>query len=200
MSKRLPDTVICTSIERFLDFLYPSYQELWPSFRLSGIADQLRPMVAMSGAVVVASALAALLGWAVWYRARQALRYDLHKIPGPAEIPLLGNMASVVGSSYVHKVRRLIRWQNRVALYMCSRTFFESSEISDMHSLLTEGDKLQSNYLRRCLLSGLTSMVLSSSGVWLARSCWSSPTLMRRTSCAAAEMRNLRNLGLCTKH
>ncbi|KAL3157249.1 hypothetical protein ABBQ38_001484 [Trebouxia sp. C0009 RCD-2024] len=62
----------------------------------------------MSGAAVLASVLAALLGWAVWHRARQAVRYDLNRIPGPKGTPVLGNLASVIGSSYVHRV--LAQW------------------------------------------------------------------------------------------
>ena len=68
-----------------------------------------RTMPAAQGAVVIiASALAALLGWVIWHRARQAFKYDLHKIPGPRQTPLLGNIACVIGSSYVHRVRRFV--------------------------------------------------------------------------------------------
>lgn len=66
----------------------------------------------MSGVVVVASVLAALVGWAFWHRARQALSYDLNKIPGPQGTPVLGNLASVFGSSYVHKVSGIHRLQD----------------------------------------------------------------------------------------
>ena len=67
-------------------------------------------MFVAPGAVgIVASAIAALLAWILWHRARQALKYDLHKVPGPQQAPLLGNLASVIGSSYLHRVSHLTR-------------------------------------------------------------------------------------------
>lgn len=70
----------------------------------------LMTMFAVPGPVVtIASAFAALLAWVLWHRVRQAIKYDLHKVPGPQQAPLLGNLASVIGSSYVHRVRRLTR-------------------------------------------------------------------------------------------
>ena len=71
------------------------------------IAPRTMP-AAQDAVVIIASALAALLGWVIWRRARHAIRYDLHKIPGPQQTPLLGNIASVIGSSYVHRVRRFV--------------------------------------------------------------------------------------------
>ena len=92
-------------------------------------------MAAISGAVVVASVLAALLGWVLWYRAR-ALRYDLNRIPGPWGTPVLGNLASVIGSSYVHKVRRATRMLDR-NLHCIDETSSCQSEISEVRGLLT---------------------------------------------------------------
>lgn len=71
------------------------------------VASEMMP--AGPGAVlIIASALAGLLAWVIWHRARQAGKFDLHKIPGPPQAYLLGNLASVIGSSYVHRVRRLV--------------------------------------------------------------------------------------------
>ena len=56
-----------------------------------------------------ASALAALAGWIFWHGAQQAVKYDLNRIPGPKQVPLLGNLGSVIGSSYVHRVSILTR-------------------------------------------------------------------------------------------
>ena len=55
--------------------------------------------------VIGASALAAVAAWIFWHGAQQAVKYDLNKIPGPKQVPLLGNLGSVIGSSYVHRVR-----------------------------------------------------------------------------------------------
>ncbi|KAL3146212.1 hypothetical protein ABBQ32_002914 [Trebouxia sp. C0010 RCD-2024] len=58
--------------------------------------------------IVIASVFAAFLGWAFWRRVRRSLQYDLRRIPGPQQLPVLGNLTSVIGSSYAHRV--LAQW------------------------------------------------------------------------------------------
>ena len=62
--------------------------------------------MAITGSVfiLVASIFAAVAAWVFWRGAQQALKYDLNRIPGPKQVPLLGNLGSVIGSSYVHRV------------------------------------------------------------------------------------------------
>lgn len=55
-------------------------------------------------AVAVASLLAGLAAWVIFARTSRTLRFDLHKVPGPKQLPLLGNVGSIIGSSYFHRV------------------------------------------------------------------------------------------------
>ena len=57
--------------------------------------------------VILGSLLAGLAAWVIYHRAQRTLRYDVHKIPGPKQLPLLGNVGSIIGSSYVHRVADL---------------------------------------------------------------------------------------------
>ena len=54
--------------------------------------------------IVLASAFAVVAAWTLWNRAQRAIKYDLEKIPGPKQLPFIGNLGAVIGSSYVHKV------------------------------------------------------------------------------------------------
>ena len=48
--------------------------------------------------------LSALVAWYLWTRAQRRLNYDLKNIPGPKQHPLIGNLGSIFGSSYFHRV------------------------------------------------------------------------------------------------
>ena len=50
------------------------------------------------------SILAGLVTWHLWVRAQRARRYDVKDIPGPRQMPSIGNLGAVFGSSHVHKV------------------------------------------------------------------------------------------------
>ena len=52
--------------------------------------------------VLVCSLLAGAAGFCIFNIARSRLLYDLHKIPGPAGWPLLGNALDVIGSKILH--------------------------------------------------------------------------------------------------
>ncbi len=56
--------------------------------------------------LVLTSILSVVAAWILWTRAQRRLRYDLKDIPGPKQQPLIGNLGSILGSSYLHKVRR----------------------------------------------------------------------------------------------
>ena len=58
------------------------------------------------GALLAAfgSILAGLVSWHLWVRAQRARRYDIKKIPGPKQLPFIGNLGAVFGSSNVHRV------------------------------------------------------------------------------------------------
>lgn len=45
-----------------------------------------------SWATVLTAVLAAAVGWQVWSWIRARRLYDVHKIPGPTSLPLLGNV------------------------------------------------------------------------------------------------------------
>ncbi len=60
-----------------------------------------------SVAVAFTSVLSIVAAWILWTRAQRRLRYDLKDIPGPKQQPLIGNLGSVLGTSYLHKVSRL---------------------------------------------------------------------------------------------
>ncbi len=59
-----------------------------------------------TGALLAAfgSILAGLVTWHLWVRAQRARRYDVKDIPGPRQMPFIGNLGAVFGSSHVHKV------------------------------------------------------------------------------------------------
>ena len=48
--------------------------------------------------------LSVLVAWYLWTRAQRHLNYDLKNIPGPKQQPLIGNLGSIFGSSYFHRV------------------------------------------------------------------------------------------------
>ena len=54
--------------------------------------------------VAAGGLLAGLAAWVIFVRTSQALKFDLHKIPGPKQLPLLGNIGSIIGSSHFHRV------------------------------------------------------------------------------------------------
>jgi hypothetical protein len=50
------------------------------------------------------SILAGLVSWHLRVRAQRARRYDVKDIPGPKQLPFIGNLGAVFGSSHVHRV------------------------------------------------------------------------------------------------
>lgn len=50
------------------------------------------------------SILAGFVSWHLWVRAQRARRYDIKDIPGPKQLPFIGNLGAVFGSSHVHRV------------------------------------------------------------------------------------------------
>lgn len=56
---------------------------------------------------VFASVLAGAAAWSSWERAQRASKYDLTGIPGPKQLPLIGNLGDIIGSSYLHRVGSL---------------------------------------------------------------------------------------------
>ena len=56
-----------------------------------------------------ATVLSVLVAWYIWTRAQRRLNYDLKDIPGPKQHALFGNLGSIFGSSYFHKVSLLPR-------------------------------------------------------------------------------------------
>ena len=116
----------------------------------------LMTMSVVPGPVVtIASALAAFLAWVLFHRARQAIKYDLHKVPGPQQAPLLGNLASVIGSSYVHRVRRLTRLLASNSLQrVCSRLrCIHAEEFTVLAALLEVDSDLLSHTCRHAFES-----------------------------------------------
>lgn len=63
---------------------------------------------------LLAASLSVVLAWQVWARVRRRLLYDLHKLPGPRPLPLIGNLNEIIGSEMYHKVRdapcQLLSW------------------------------------------------------------------------------------------
>ena len=64
-------------------------------------------------ALFLTSVPSVVAAWVLWTRAQRRLRYDLKDIPGPKQQPLIGNLRSVLGSSYLHKVSRSLCMQSR---------------------------------------------------------------------------------------
>lgn len=78
--------------------------------------------------VVICSAFASVVAWALLSQLRRTSRYDLKRIPGPRTVPLVGNLGAVIGSSYVHKVR--ICFTQQVPIAQLSRTVQNLSDTS----------------------------------------------------------------------
>lgn len=53
---------------------------------------------------VLGACLAVAVAWRSWHILRDHLQYDLHKIPGPQGLPVIGNLHQILGTSYIHKV------------------------------------------------------------------------------------------------
>ncbi|KAL0038458.1 hypothetical protein WJX77_007162 [Trebouxia sp. C0004] len=58
----------------------------------------------------IGSILAGFVSWYLWVRAQRARRYDVKDIPGPKQLPFIGNLGAVFGSSHVHRI--LVQWTN----------------------------------------------------------------------------------------
>ncbi|DBA68323.1 TPA: hypothetical protein ACH3X2_013634 [Trebouxia sp. C0005] len=65
-----------------------------------------------TGALLAAfgSILAGFVSWQLWVQAQRARRYDVKDIPGPKQLPFIGNLGAVFGSSHVHRILAL--WTN----------------------------------------------------------------------------------------
>lgn len=56
---------------------------------------------------LLVTSLSVAFAWRIWAEVRRRLLYDLHKIPGPRPLPLIGNLLEVVGTDMYHKVREI---------------------------------------------------------------------------------------------
>lgn len=61
---------------------------------------------------LLVASLSVAFAWRIWAEVRRRMLYDLHKIPGPRPLPLIGNLLEVVGTDMYHKVRE-------IGLYNC---------------------------------------------------------------------------------
>ncbi|DBA72449.1 TPA: hypothetical protein ACH3X2_010475 [Trebouxia sp. C0005] len=87
-----------------------------------------------SVAIVFTSVLSVVAAWLLWTRAQRRLRYDLKDIPGPKQQPLIGNLRSVLGSSYLHKV--LARWTAHYGpIYKWNLSGMDVLVITDPHEV-----------------------------------------------------------------
>ena len=57
---------------------------------------------------ILTATLAVVFAWQVWNRIRQRVLYDLHKIPGPQPLPLIGNLHQILGDDTYHRVRTVV--------------------------------------------------------------------------------------------
>ena len=57
------------------------------------------------------------MAWQVWSSVRKRVLYDLHRIPGPRPLPLIGNLHQIIGTDMYHKVREMLV-SNRVLLML----------------------------------------------------------------------------------
>lgn len=139
---------------------------------------------------ITVGVVSALTVWALWSRERNARAYDWHKVPGPKQLPLIGNLGAIIGSSHLHRVGDSLQLNQSVAFFgPCTmgclnlaadrrgtlrvasvpsprRTVMSSSEhIGPLESIVLRWCwLLNASGVRRCSLVGQLSMGLSSSG------------------------------------
>lgn len=58
----------------------------------------------MNVATTIAILLAGVVAWCLWTFAKDRILYDMHKIPGPAAWPVIGNLGEILGTAHLHKV------------------------------------------------------------------------------------------------